>query len=454
MPALVALLATQCTDLHGEGADKPDGAIGAGAQSGAAAHDARVMDPRASDSGATNGRSGNAGDAGSPVTPGGGCAAGEPQCDAGESATEAGTPPDNTGIATAGEPCAQEQDRACSGHAAVGKLVCSGGAWVGNGSCDGNTRCDSQPGATLGTCQTIASGCVGKNPGDLVCDGTTRERCDVDLLHYEDDPCGANRHCAPADAASCVCDSGYEENAAGTCTNIDDCAGNACGAGASACADGVTTRSCTCLEGYDGTGTEACADRDECAQSNVCNSDYPCSNLEPGYSCRGEFAEWPMPDSSTGSGTKPSYTITTGGATGGTVVDNVTGLMWQRDLPATAELPTVPTYPGCTKTPGSPTPAGTLCTFPEGESYCASLTLGGHSDWRLPTKIELESIVDVTSVQPSIDGNAFPSTPQGLTWTSSPYTGSSSGAMWAVEFVHGFSGTNGVSNGGPVRCVR
>lgn len=35
-------------------------------------------------------------------------------------------------------------------------------------------------------------------------------------------------------------------------------------------------------------------------------------------------------------------------------------------------------------------------TYVEGETYCANLSLGGQSDWRVPTRIELVSLVDYT----------------------------------------------------------
>ncbi|MEQ8514795.1 MAG: DUF1566 domain-containing protein [Chromatocurvus sp.] len=33
-------------------------------------------------------------------------------------------------------------------------------------------------------------------------------------------------------------------------------------------------------------------------------------------------------------------------------------------------------------------------TWPEADTYCADLTLGGHDDWRLPTLMELETLHD------------------------------------------------------------
>lgn len=57
---------------------------------------------------------------------------------------------------------------------------------------------------------------------------------------------------------------------------------------------------------------------------------------------------------------------------GGTVKDRATGLIWQRSDDGTTRI------------------------WEEALSYCEDLELGGHSDWRLPSAKELQSIVDYT----------------------------------------------------------
>ena len=107
-----------------------------------------------------------------------------------------------------------------------------------------------------------------------------------------------------------------------------------------------------------------------------------------GVAATGDWAGWPMPndqaDVTAGAPNLESYTDNGDG----TVTDNVTGLMWQQ---------TVPT--------------GTY-TWAQAVAYCPTLTLADHSDWRLPSRIELVSIVDlgVTS-GPMINSTYFPSTP-------------------------------------------
>jgi hypothetical protein len=86
-------------------------------------------------------------------------------------------------------------------------------------------------------------------------------------------------------------------------------------------------------------------------------------------------------------------------------------------------------------------------------AYCPTLTLAGHSDWRLPSVIELMSIVDYGQSNPSIDPTYFPSTPAYDFWSSSPLAGSSSNA-WSVFLNYGLTGDVDVSYALLVRCVR
>jgi len=141
------------------------------------------------------------------------------------------------------------------------------------------------------------------------------------------------------------------------------------------------------------------------------------------------WAEWPMPNSqadvTAGAPNLESYTDNGDG----TVTDNVTGLMWQQVVPSA-------TY-----------------TWANAVAYCPTLALAGHSSWRLPSRIELESIVDFGQSSPSINGTYFPSTPKDWFWSSSPVAGSPSYA-WGVYFFNGSASYGVVSGAGYVRCVR
>ena len=97
----------------------------------------------------------------------------------------------------------------------------------------------------------------------------------------------------------------------------------------------------------------------------------------------------------------------------------------------------------------------TLCdgervTHAAAEKACAALGDG----WRLPTRMELESILDLTRHDPAIDTERFPDTQSGAYWTSTPCAWASSCA-WIVNFYYGGASGNRRDNDlGFVRAVR
>ena len=123
----------------------------------------------------------------------------------------------------------------------------------------------------------------------------------------------------------------------------------------------------------------------------------------------------------TGDGTNiGEFVVSTDGLT---VTDTITGLVWQRD--------------------GS---------WADAQAYCASLTLGSLSGWRLPARNELMTILDLAMGSSGLDPTAFTYT-YDLFWTSSPDAGSS-GYAWFVDFLDGSSGGNPVGQLFRMRCVR
>ena len=120
----------------------------------------------------------------------------------------------------------------------------------------------------------------------------------------------------------------------------------------------------------------------------------------------------------------PSYTDNGNG----TITDNVTTLVWQKQDDATPR------------------------TWADAITYCDTLTLGVQTDWRLPSQIELISIIDNGSSLPSINTTYFPNTVSSNYWSSTTVAYSSAYA-WFVYFGSGESGANepGASY---ARCVR
>ena len=93
-------------------------------------------------------------------------------------------------------------------------------------------------------------------------------------------------------------------------------------------------------------------------------------------------------------------------------------------------------------------------TWRQALAYCASLTLGGHGDWRLPAEIELVSVVDDSIVTPpTISATAFPDTPAGYYWSSISMAGSPDNA-WLVDFNTGSAYSAAADAAEYVRCVR
>jgi Protein of unknown function (DUF1566) len=82
-----------------------------------------------------------------------------------------------------------------------------------------------------------------------------------------------------------------------------------------------------------------------------------------------------------------------------------------------------------------------------------SVVLCGRSDWRMPHKRELLSIVDYGVVTPSLDVNYFPNTPPSEFWSGSPSASGATGA-WVVGFGDGSAYVGGRSFASGVRLVR
>jgi hypothetical protein len=179
-----------------------------------------------------------------------------------------------------------------------------------------------------------------------------------------------------------------------------------------------------------------------CPADHGCPADYPCMVTAPdSYTCVGQMADWPMPIA--GSKVPHQYDFTSDPRV---VVDQATGLVWQRDLPQT--------FTGCTLANRT---AGDLCTWDEAKNYCAGLDLAGRR-WRLPTKIELESIIDTSQGPPTLVEPAFPPLRTIVFWTASidPKFYSSQGNVtkaWNVNFFMGNSGFADPLTPGAARCV-
>ena len=115
-------------------------------------------------------------------------------------------------------------------------------------------------------------------------------------------------------------------------------------------------------------------------------------------------------------------------ATTGIVTDSTTGLMWQDNE------------------------VGTLINWQGAIDRCEALTLGTHSDWRLPNINELTSLVDDTRYDPAISSE-FQNTISYIYWSSTTYAFNADYA-WLLGFTLGAQGGSRKTNSRYVRCVR
>lgn len=114
----------------------------------------------------------------------------------------------------------------------------------------------------------------------------------------------------------------------------------------------------------------------------------------------------------------------------GTVTDTTTGLMWTKHDVGEDRM-----------------------VHAAAESACKVLELGGHKDWRLPTRAELLTLVDDTRHDPAIDVSAFPSCKSNYYWTGTPAAWNAACA-WVVYFSYGSAYDDDRDDTAFVRAVR
>ncbi len=114
------------------------------------------------------------------------------------------------------------------------------------------------------------------------------------------------------------------------------------------------------------------------------------------------------------------------------VVDQITGLEWQRTALPVNEM-----------------------DWPSALSYCENLNLGGQSDWRMPSIKELHSLVDDTAAaSPVINTSVFGATKAGFYWSATPELDPAKTDAFGVQFVTGITATQTTNSTGLTRCVR
>ncbi len=243
------------------------------------------------------------------------------------------------------------------------------------------------------------------------------------------------------DTHECVCIDGYFWDGE-KCVN--PCDGVSCSQfehGAGKCrTDNAFTFRCDCDEGYWWWGqNKGCIERKP-DTANICTGQTKCYNTEEeiDFPAQGEdFFGQDAYYADLGYCAPHNFSIDDSVENEKTVIDNNTGLEWQQTFSSYSE------------------------------NYCEDLIYGSHNDWRLPTILELQTIVDNGKATPAIDTAYFPNTPSANFWTSSwSYSVSTSGGphdpwqmdytamYWRVDFSIGMSWYSSSPMNAYVRCVR
>ncbi|MDY6836631.1 MAG: DUF1566 domain-containing protein [Thermodesulfobacteriota bacterium] len=113
------------------------------------------------------------------------------------------------------------------------------------------------------------------------------------------------------------------------------------------------------------------------------------------------------------------------------VIDHVTGLTWQRH------------------------DDGMKRTWRQAVDYCENLSLGGYADWRLPTKKELQSLLNYRFFRPALDTAyfAYSHMPDDCYWSATTRVFLSVSA-WKLSFWEGQAAISGENDLNYVRAVR
>lgn len=122
----------------------------------------------------------------------------------------------------------------------------------------------------------------------------------------------------------------------------------------------------------------------------------------------------------------------------GTILDNVTGLTWQKCSLGES---------------GADCLSGSITshTWSDAKSQCENLNLAG-SGWRLPSIFELTQIVNYGKSLSAIDEIAFPGTGPSSYWSSTVHAFQD--WAWYVGFAQGITWANNQTQTYYVRCVR
>jgi hypothetical protein len=299
----------------------------------------------------------------------------------------------------------------------------------GDGGCLAGWTCGALPGRSILGCRCTPLAAVTCDGKDDLCDGTIDEEPAADEWCQADG--GPTLVCQ---SGACECGLTCDSTCVDPMTDPANCGGcgQPCAAPTSACVGGA----CTCPDSEqlcDGGCVDVTSDFESCGQCGlecVANGTQQCA----GSQCvvDDEWMSWLTPPDS-----PPTSTFVVS-ADGETTTDLTTGLVWERWLPREP----------------CPSDDPINCTWASASAYCASFSRDGLTGWRLPTVVELLSIIDYSQAVPALDVDAFPTNSRATWfWTSTSYAGEG-GYAWVVELGIGTTDVLRSNFLALVKCVR
>ena len=249
-----------------------------------------------------------------------------------------------TGCSSTGQTPVSSGGATSAGGTGTGGSTATGGTISSGGRTAGTTQTGGAPntGGTVSSGGTIKTGGVSSAGGTVGTGGVSSTGGTVGTG-------GSPRTGGTASTGGTTSAGGISRSGGTSTTGGTSNAGGSSSAGGTIGAGGIASGGTTSAAGTSGT-----------CQPSTCGSH--------------KWACWKMPNP-TGSGlpNPASYTVANG-----IVHDNLTCLDWQQ------------------------VESSTSYTNADAITYCASLSLGGNSDWRVPTRVEVSSIMDWTR-SPAID---------------------------------------------------
>lgn len=225
---------------------------------------------------------------------------------------------------------------------------------------------------------------------------------------------------------------GSSGTAAGGAPNAATTPGGGAGSGGSSATNGSTPDAGPSAGGNGGASSTNSSESSSTAGSGAGGTGVI---ADPGCGSH-KWACWPMPNM-VGSGLPNEASYTT--HEDGTVVDNVTQLMWEDRLTAQSH------------------------TWQEAIDFCDQHEFAGFDDWRLPTRIEITSVLDHSDGHTGWAAEAFEAGNSGFHFSASDWilTITQTGAGAGNDYAWAFNMSDGIvsnayskSNRTPLKCVR